>query len=81
MHCETGEECPKVIRTPTLIYSVTVQQEPPDGMQPQDYLEVNWDTLDTLELKRFKETIVSYGMPSFFVRQILNSWEAMTGRI
>lgn len=54
LHCKTGEEQPKVIRIPTLMYLVTVQQ-PPDDMQPQGYADVNWNSVDILELKRFKE--------------------------
>ena len=74
LHCETREKWPKVIRTPTLIHPVTVQQQPPDDKHPQGYTDVNWNHVDMLNLNRFKETVVSYGMNSPFVRQMLNSW-------
>lgn len=35
LYGETGEERTKVIRTPTLIYPVTVQQRPLGDMYPQ----------------------------------------------
>ena len=73
LHGETGEERPKVIRTPTLIYPVTVQQQPTDNLHPQGYKEINWNPVDMLDLKRVKEAVVSYGVYSSFARQMLNS--------
>ena len=43
-------------------------------MHPQGYIEVNWNPVDMLNLKRFKKAVVSHGMYSSFVRRMLNSW-------
>ena len=58
----------KVIRKPTLMYLVTIQWWPPYDM----YSEVNWDLVKMLDVKRFKEAVVSYGMHSPFVKQVFN---------
>lgn len=71
LHYETEEEQSKVIRKPTLLYH---QEWPPDDRQLQGYSEVNWNPIEILYLKRFKEAIDSYGMHSPFVKQMLNSW-------
>lgn len=68
-----GEEWPKVIRIPTLIYSATIQQQPPDNKHSQGYAEVNLNPVNMLDLG-VKEVIVSYGIHSPFVRQMLNWW-------
>lgn len=34
-------------------------------------------TMQVLDLRRFKEAMVSFGMYSFFVRQMLNSWSTI----
>ena len=36
--------------------------------------EANWTPVPMLDLRRFKESIVSYGMHSPFVKQTLNIW-------
>ena len=36
--------------------------------------EANWIPVPMLDLRRFKESIVSYGMHSPFVKQMLNIW-------
>lgn len=38
------------------------------------HLEVNWNPVQMLDLKRFKEAVVAYAMHSLFVSQMLNSW-------
>lgn len=53
LHYETNEEPPKVIRTPILIYPVTMQEWPPDDRKPQSYAEVNWNHVEMLDLRRF----------------------------
>lgn len=63
-----------MIRKPTLIYPFTIQVRPPDDKYPQGYSEVNWDPIEMLDLKRFKEEIFLYGMHSPSVKQMLNSW-------
>ena len=73
LHYETKEEWPTVIRTPTLIYPITIQEQSPDDRHPQGYAEVNWNPVETLDWKRY-EAGVSYGVHSPFVKQMLNSW-------
>lgn len=49
-----------------------MRQLAPDERNPQDYEELGWEPIDVLDLKRFKEAIVTYGMCSPYVKQILN---------
>ena len=59
----TRKEQSKVFKQPTLIYPVTLQQLPNiRGSVPAD-----WTPVPMLDLRIFKETIVSYGMHSLFV--------------
>lgn len=39
----------------------------------QGYAEVNWNPVEMLDLKRFKEVVISLGMHSPFVKQMLIS--------
>lgn len=52
LHCETKEECPIVIRTSTLTYPITIQEQSPDDRHPQGSAEVNWNPVEMLDLKR-----------------------------
>lgn len=65
---KVAERKPVFTQSP-LIYPVTVQQMP-DQMATQNI----WAPIEMLDLKRFKEAIVSYGMHSPYVKQMLNSW-------
>lgn len=42
---------------------------------PQSYLEINWNPVEMLYLKRLKEAVVPYGMHTPFMKQMLDSWE------
>lgn len=70
LHYVTEEELLNVIRKPPLIYSVTIQEQPPDDRHPEGYLEVKSDSIEMLNFKRFKEAIASCGMHSSFVRML-----------
>ena len=74
------ESQPKVIRKQTLVYLVNIQQNPPDSDYPQGYQEVEWQPLDVLDLRKFKESVTNFGMHLPFVKQILTSW-AIKNRI
>ena len=70
LHYKNREEQPKVFRQPTLIYLVTLQEMPNN----RGSVTANWTPVPMLDLRRFKEAIVSYGMHSPFVKQMLNWW-------
>lgn len=80
LHYDAEEEQPTVIRTPTLIYPVTTQEQAPGDRHPQCHAEVRWSPVEMLDLKRFKKAVISNCMNSPFEEQILNSW-AMRNRI
>ena len=69
-HYKNREEQPKIFRQSPLIYPVTLQ-ELPNG---RDSSVNNWTPVPMLDLRRFKEAIVSCGMHSLFVKQISNLW-------
>lgn len=72
MHDETEEGLSKVVRKPTLVYPITTIQNLSDDRCPQCYGEITWNPIDILDLKRFKEAIISSGVHSFYMKQILN---------
>ena len=51
------ENQPKVIRKQTLVYPVNIQQRPPDDDYPQGYQESEWQPMDVLDLRKFKESV------------------------
>jgi len=73
MHDETEEGLSKVVRKPTLVYPITIQNLSDDRC-PQCYEEITWNPIDILDLRRFKEAIVSSGVHSSYMKQILNLW-------
>lgn len=79
LHYNAEEERLTVIRTPTVIYPVTTEEQAPGVRHPQGYAEVHWSPVEMLDLKRFKNAVISNGVKSF-EEQILNSW-AMRNRI
>lgn len=72
MHDETKEGL-KVIRKPTLVYPVTIQEWPSDDGHPWGYAEVRWNPVERLDLRRFKESIILYGVHLPYLKQMLNS--------
>lgn len=65
---------PKVVRKPTFLYPVTLQELSSEGRYPQDYVEVKWNHIEILHLRSFKKVLVLYGMHSLYKKQVLNSW-------
>ena len=71
---EPEEGKPKVVRKPILVYPVTIQDLPSDDRHPVGYEEIKQNPIEIIDLRRFKEEIISYGMHAPYVKQILNSW-------
>lgn len=74
MHDENEEGMPKVVRKPILVYPITIQDLPADDRYPQGDEENTWNPIEILDLRRFREMIVSYGRHSSYMKQILNLW-------
>lgn len=51
------ESQPKAVRKQILIYLVSIQQRPADDDHPQNYQEFEWQPVDVLELRKFKESV------------------------
>lgn len=64
---ETEKGPPKIVRKPALVYSG-------DDRYFQGYNKIKCNPIDILDLQRFKEADLSYGIHSSYVKQILNSW-------
>ena len=60
LHYKVREEQPKGFKQRTLIYPVYLQDLPND----RSSVKANWTPVAMLDLRRFKEVIVSYGMHS-----------------
>ena len=56
-----------------LLYPVTIKKMRHDRDDADD-TEASWALIQILDLWRVKEAIVSYGIHSPFIRQLLNSW-------
>jgi hypothetical protein len=46
---------------------------PPGVDCPQGYQEFEWQSMDMLDLRKFKESITNFGVHSPFAKQILTS--------
>jgi hypothetical protein len=57
-----------------MIFPATTKELGPDDRNPQDYQEFGWHPIEVLDLKKFKETVITYGLHSPYVRKILNNW-------
>ena len=62
-------------RQATLLYPVKIKKIRHDGDEA-DTTEASWAPVRMLDLRRVKEAIVSYGIHSSFVKQLLNSWSS-----
>jgi hypothetical protein len=67
------ESQPNLIRKQTSVYLVNIQQRPPDNDYPQGYQEFEWQPMDVLDLRKFKESVTNFGMHLPFVKHILTS--------
>lgn len=63
LHCMIKKKQPKAFKQPALIYLVTLQELPND-INPPDSVKAEWTPVPMLDLKRFKEEIVSDSMHS-----------------
>ena len=70
MHYKNRQGQPNVFKQPTVIYPVTLQEL----LSGRGSVIANWTPVPMLGLRRSKEAIVSYGMHSRFMKQMLNLW-------
>ena len=70
LHNKDREEQQSVFRQVTVIFPVTLQKFP----NGRGSVKANWTSGSLLYLRRFKEAIVSYGLSSPIVKQMLNLW-------
>lgn len=80
LHYEIEEKLSNVIIKSNLIYSLTIQDQPPNESYCQGYGRTYQNPIEMLDLMRFKEAIVSSITHSPSVRQILYS-RATSNRI
>lgn len=59
LHGKTEKGRPKVVRKLTLVYLGTIQEGPADNRHTQGYKEVKRNTIEILDLKKFKEAVIS----------------------
>ena len=75
MHDKTEEKWPTVTQKPARVYQLSYkndrQMHIPKAMQKL--------TAEMLDLKRFKDVAVPYGIYAPFVKQMFNSWTNQTG--
>ena len=62
------ESQPKVVRKQTLVYAVNIQQRPLDDDYPQGYQEFEWQPVDVLDLRKFKESVTNFEIHSPIVK-------------
>lgn len=70
MHYKFKEDQSKITRKATLIHPGTLQEVPNE----RDSVRASWTPVTLLYLGKFKEAVVSYGIQSAFVKQMLNTW-------
>lgn len=74
MYDAIEEGLSKVVRKSTLVYPITTIQNLSGDRRPQCYEKITWNPIDILDLRRFKEAIISSGVHSSYMKQILNLW-------
>ena len=70
--CQSGKRGSRVTRSPSA-FPVVLQHIPANGVE-QGYAEIGWHPTEMIDRRHFKEGIISYGMHSPYVKQILNNW-------
>ncbi|MBV2133726.1 hypothetical protein KRX52_13145 [Pseudomonas sp. MAP12] len=62
-----------VTRTP-LVYPATMVEKPASKKHPQGQMAYVWQPIQLKDLKNIKESVVSYGLHSPYIKQLLHSW-------
>jgi hypothetical protein len=58
-----------------------IMQHMPANRVKQSYVKIGWHPVELINLRHFKEAMVSYGMPSSYMKQILNDWSTQNRNI
>ncbi|KAL6085349.1 hypothetical protein STEG23_022272 [Scotinomys teguina] len=68
----------KVITSPNgsnpMAYPVIIHERPADDIHPEPYVTHTLQPISIRDFKNMKEAIVTYGIHSTYVKQMLNSW-------
>ncbi|KAL6085701.1 hypothetical protein STEG23_017958 [Scotinomys teguina] len=68
----------KVITSPNgsnpMAYPVNIHERPADDIHPEPYVTRTLQPISIRDFKNMKEAIVTYGIHSTYVKQMLNSW-------
>ncbi|KAL6085159.1 hypothetical protein STEG23_014876, partial [Scotinomys teguina] len=68
----------KVVKSPNgshpMVYPVIVHERPADDTHPEPYVTHTLQPISIRDFKNMKEAIVTYGIHSTYVKQMLNSW-------
>ncbi|WP_139776735.1 gag protein, partial [Oceanospirillum multiglobuliferum] len=58
----------------TMAYPVIVHEKPADDTHPEPYMTYTLQPMSIKDYKKIKEAVVTYGIQSTYVKQMLNSW-------
>ncbi|XP_052576061.1 limb region 1 protein homolog isoform X1 [Peromyscus californicus insignis] len=58
----------------TMAYPVIIHEKPADDTHPKPYNTYILQPISTRDFKNIKEAVVTYGIHSTYIRQMLNSW-------
>ncbi|KAL6086248.1 hypothetical protein STEG23_024838 [Scotinomys teguina] len=68
----------KVVTSPngsnTMAYPIIIHERPADDTHPEPYVSHTLQSISIRDFKNMKEAIVTYGIHSTYVKQMLNSW-------
>ncbi|ERE68429.1 putative Gag polyprotein [Cricetulus griseus] len=68
------ENSPKVVMHIPLVFPATMIENPPSKKHPNGQMAYQWELIKLKDLKRIKELVVSYGLHSPYVKELLCSW-------
>lgn len=68
------DDLPKVIMPSPMVYLVTVTEKPATKKHPKGFVECHLEPIHMKSLKGIKKAVVSYGIPSPYVKKLVESW-------
>ncbi|MGE9804163.1 hypothetical protein ACQP3L_26470, partial [Escherichia coli] len=64
----------KVVTHKPLVYPATMVEKPASKKHPHGRMVYEWQPIQPKDLKNIKESVVSYGLHSPYIKQLLHSW-------
>lgn len=68
LHYKVREEQPKIIKQPTLMYPITLQEQLSKNRYSQGFVRVDWISVEMLDLRKFEKWLSHMRSLHLFVK-------------